>query len=80
MNARGGEILAFRIAEQEQWSSAQAVRDGKQPPRDPDRDGLVELGEGLRRYAPVASRDRLGLRRERVEKRLVDGWWETVSV
>jgi hypothetical protein len=80
MNARGGQLLAFRIAEQEHWRMAEAVREGKQPPRDPDGAALVEIGERVRRYRSDAVQTQGGVGSEDVEKRLVDGWWETVHV
>jgi hypothetical protein len=55
------------IAEREHWRQAAAVRDGDQPPRDPDAPNLVELRGAIRRYR---TNDGGGF-----TKRLVNGRW-----
>jgi hypothetical protein len=72
MDARSGNVLAFRIAERKQWRSASAVREGKQAAADPDAGALRDIEDGVRRYSTAEGTD------EAFEKRLVDGWWETV--
>jgi hypothetical protein len=72
MDARSAKVLGFRIAERRQWRSASAVREGKQAAADPDAGALREIGDGVRRYSTAEGTD------EDFEKRLVDGWWETI--
>jgi hypothetical protein len=49
MDGNGARALLARI-ERTHWSLAGAVRDGRQPERDPDADLLLEVGEGFRLY------------------------------
>jgi hypothetical protein len=64
MDTHGARALKERIAAQQHWLLAKAVRDGSQAPYDPDADDLLELGEGLRLY------------RDGLQKTLVDGRWD----
>ena len=65
-------MLRRRIEQQAHWRQAEAVRDGRQPPVDPDSDGLQLVGEGIRLYTPRVNHGGLVY----VCKRLVDGVWE----
>jgi hypothetical protein len=67
MDIQGAAELQRRIAEQANWRSARAVKAGQQPSADPDRDLLESFDEQSRLYAG-------GMR-----KRLVDGWWRTLT-
>jgi hypothetical protein len=73
MDATGAEMLALRIEQHSHWRQAESVLDGRQPARDPDRESLVSVGNGIRVYAQQVTRDgsRLSLC-----KRLVNGIWE----
>jgi hypothetical protein len=68
--------LKRRIEQQEHWRQADAVRDGRQLPVDPDSDALEEIGDGFRLYSVRQAAD--GVRR--VCKRLVDGKWQRVEI
>jgi hypothetical protein len=85
MNAPRVKTLNERIAEQEHWRQADAVRRGLQPNIDPDAWQLVETRESLRIYDIREQQrqtidDRPALVTQRMTKRLVDGWWETSYV
>jgi hypothetical protein len=79
MDANGARHLANRIAQQEHWAQAQAVRDGRQPPSDPDGDQLAELGDGYRVYEAAETTEiipgHVTTARRRFRKTLVDGHW-----
>ena len=85
MNAPRVKTLNERIAEQEHWRQADAVRQGLQPNIDPDSWHLVETGEGVRVY-DIREQQRQtieglpSLVTQRMTKRLVNGWWETSYV
>jgi hypothetical protein len=70
MDAAGAEILAWSIEQQGHWCQAESVLDGRQPPRDPDRESLVSVGDGIRVYAEKMTRSGSRLR---LCMRLVDG-------
>ena len=74
MIAGAGE-LERRIAEHAHWRLAEAVRDGRQSATDPHAAGLIELGDGVRLYAPETP-GMLANGAGGFEKRLVDGWWQ----
>ena len=80
MDAAGAELIRQRIEQHEHWRQAQAVREGAQSPVDPDRDELLELGEGTRIYGLQQRHDIVdgehALMTFRVQKRLVRGHWE----
>ena len=85
MDATGAKTLNQRIADQEHWRQAQAVRDGLQPTIDPDAWQLVETREGLRLYdireqQRQTVEGRPAVVTQRLTKRLVEGWWETSYV
>jgi hypothetical protein len=67
MDAEGAKVLRQRIVQHQHWLQAAAVRDGRQPPRDPDAADLVHCTGQLRRYEPSGGRP--------YEKRLVDDLW-----
>ena len=70
MDASGAAALRLRIEQEEQWQSAEAVREGRQPPVDPDSYALRELRGDERVYrAGVGS----------FAKRLVGGAWARVE-
>jgi hypothetical protein len=84
MDITGAQALSRRIAQQEHWREARAVRVGYQPPSDPDGSDLESFRSGLRVYR---ERQRLDVRDGRpamvtcrLEKRLVDGVWEAEMV
>jgi hypothetical protein len=66
-------MLAWRIEQQGHWRQAESVLDGRQPARDPDRESLVSVGDRIRVYAQLVSRNGGRLR---LCKRLVNGVWE----
>jgi hypothetical protein len=67
MDAKGALHLRRAIEQQEHWTQAPAVREGRQAVRDPDIANLVELGDALRRYR--------GADGQEYTKRLVNGRW-----
>ena len=81
MDAKGAEELRNRIAQQQQWRLADAVRRGEQPPRDPDAHELEHCGGEVRSYGSDTREElvhgRAVLVTYRLVKRLVDGRWET---
>ena len=80
MDALGAELIRQRIEQHEHWRQAQAVRDGSQSAVDPDRDELLELGEGTRVYGLQERHEIVdgehALTTYRVLKRVVRGQWE----
>jgi hypothetical protein len=66
MDVNGARALTERIAAQQHWLQAQAVRDGSQPAADPDIEDLEAIGDGYRLY------------RDGLRKTLVDQRWEAV--
>jgi hypothetical protein len=80
MDAAGAELIRQRIEQHEHWRQAQAVRDGAQSAVDPDRDELLELGDGTRVYGLQERHEIVdgehALATYRVLKRLVRGHWE----
>jgi hypothetical protein len=67
MDAVGAQHLRRAIEQQRHWRRAAAVRDGRQPLRDPDASNLVDFAGSVRRYR---SRDGYVF-----EKRLRDDAW-----
>jgi hypothetical protein len=67
MDAIGAQHLRRAIEQQRHWRQAVAVREGRQPVRDPDVSRLVDFAGLRRRY-----RSRDG---KVFEKRLFDGCW-----
>lgn len=85
MNGPRAKTLNERLAEQEHWRRADAVRQGLQPNVDPDAWHLVETSETLRVYDVREQQrqtidGRPALVTQRMTKRLVNGWWETSYV
>ena len=76
----GAEVLSFRLAQQAQWNEAGAVRDGHQPPSDPDGAELEEIDDGVRIYrlqhVPGTMDGRPAILSQRLVKRLENGHWE----
>jgi hypothetical protein len=70
MDVSGAEALRLRLEQQRHWRLAAAVRDGRQPPIDPDSHALSELHQGERVYRPAAGR---------YVKRLIGGSWVRVE-
>jgi hypothetical protein len=79
MDIEGARILSERIAQQEHWAQAPAVREGRAPSIDPDVHRLTEVREGLRIYDSEIGITRLDGRPAKLTrvycKRLVDGEW-----
>jgi hypothetical protein len=73
VDAEGARVLRHRIEQHQHWLEAAAVRDGRQPARDPDAADLVHYAGTVRRYEPSGGTP--------YEKRLVNGLWiaQTVS-
>jgi hypothetical protein len=83
MDATGAEKLRTRLEYQEHWQKAEAVVRGDQPRVDPDADDLEEIGDGVRLYGIREEHRQVvdgapSLVVQRMTKRLVDGWWQTV--
>jgi hypothetical protein len=79
MDIAGAEALSWRLAQQEHWVSARAVRLGLQPSIDPDGHALESFHGELRIYrAPeqAGSEGGAGAALGWVRKRLVEGAWE----
>jgi hypothetical protein len=79
MDTNGARHLAVRIAQQAHWELAQAVREGRQPASDPDREQLEALGDGCRIYANRVTNGQNGATVERFLKTLVDDSWELAA-
>lgn len=79
MDTNGARHLAIRIAQQEHWERAPAVREGRQPASDPDRERLEALGEGCRIYATHVTDGENVTTVERFLKTLVDDSWELAA-
>jgi hypothetical protein len=79
MDIQGAEALRWRLAQQEHWQTAAAVRSGAQPAIDPEGYALERFGEGVRVYRVRRRRDvvhgRSAMVTFRFSKRLVDGAW-----
>jgi hypothetical protein len=67
MDRVGAEHLRRAIDQHQNWCRAEAVRDGRQPSRDPDGPQLVEFEDDLRRYRSSDG--------SVFEKRLRDNFW-----
>jgi hypothetical protein len=80
MDIAGAVVLRQRLAQQENWRQARAMRVGSQPPFDPDGHALESFRSGVRYYRPrqrVEWRDgRHELVTRTLSKRLIDGAWE----
>jgi hypothetical protein len=74
VDAAGAAALRRRLEEQQHWSQAQAVRDGRQPLVDPDRDELEQLGDGFRLYRFRGAGGRL------VRKSLAGEFWHAEAI
>ena len=77
--------LSFRLAQQEHWQQAEAVREGRQPNVDPDGAHLQAFDTGLRVYRPREVHKTIAGHRELVPewpiKRLeANGFWENELV
>ncbi len=84
MDVAGAGALQWRLAEQEQWRRARAVRVGLQPAVDPDHHAL-ESFRGLTRYYRAEQRvevveGRSELVTRRFCKLVVEGVWESQVV
>ena len=79
MDIAGAVVLSQRLAQQEQWRSARAVRLGVQPAVDPDGHALESFRGDIRYYGSEERIEVVGgsstLVTRRVCKRLVDGSW-----
>jgi hypothetical protein len=73
LDAEGAEALRWQLEQQANWRQAPAVRDGRQPAVDPDRDELTRVTDGLRVYTTRPVRGEL----VQLSKCLVDGVWIT---
>jgi hypothetical protein len=71
MDAAGAQHLRQAIEQHQHWNRAEAVRDGRQPARDPNVSQLIELDGAVRRYRGADGR--------LFEKRLRDGGWLVVD-
>jgi hypothetical protein len=83
MDATGAQRLRTRLDDQEHWRQAEAVVRGEQSRVDPDAADLEEVGEWIRLYRTREEHRRTvdgmpSLVIERMTKRLVDGYWQTV--
>ena len=80
MEISGAQVLSERLAQQEHWREARAVRIGSQPPFDPDGYALVSFAGGVRLYRREPCVEQQGGRpalvTRRIKKVLVDGAWE----
>jgi hypothetical protein len=79
MDIAGARVLHRRLAEQEQWREARAVRIGRQPSIDPDGDSLEGFGSGVRyreRCEVELHEGEAALVIRRHRERLVDDAWE----
>ncbi len=78
MDPTGAETLARTIEQHSHWRQAESVLDGRQPARDPDRESLITVGDGIRVYAQERrTRDGSTLS---LCKRLVNGIWEPGTI
>jgi hypothetical protein len=84
MDAIGARELRERLAEQEHWRQAKAVREGHQAPTDPDYYELEEMGKRVRRYGVEQQRTTVNGRPAivtlRLTKTLIGDRWETSLV
>jgi hypothetical protein len=80
MDIAGAQALSRRIAQQEHWRQAHAVRIGQQPSVDPDGHDLESFGAGVRTYRPQSRLEvhagRTTKVTRRIRKLLVDGVWK----
>jgi hypothetical protein len=79
MDIQGAQALRWRLAQQENWQTAAAVRSGAQPPIDPEGYALERFEAGVRLYRMRRRHDVVRGRSATVtfhfSKRLVDGAW-----
>lgn len=84
MDCAGAEVLRQRLAQQENWRQALAVRTGRQPAVDPDGHALERFQAGVRYYRVQRRLELRGGQTELVtltlSKRLFDGRWETGEI
>jgi hypothetical protein len=71
LDAGGAQVLQRLLEQQAHWREADAVREGRQPAVDPDRDSLIRIGDGIRVYGSRAVDGKV----VHLCKRLVDGVW-----
>lgn len=81
MDIAGAEVLRQRLAQQEHWRQARAVRIGSQPSIDPDGHALESFRSGVRYYR-LQQREELHEGRSeivtrRLSKHLIEGVWES---
>lgn len=79
MDIAGAEALVWRLAQQQHWQSARAVKLGLQPSIDPDGGALESFHGELRIYRVdlgPGSAAGAGSPRSFARKRLVEGAWE----
>jgi hypothetical protein len=81
MDCAGAEVLRQRLAQQENWCQALAVRMGRQSAVDPDGHALETFRGDVRYYRAEHRLELRGGHRELVtrylSKRLIHGRWET---
>ena len=79
MDGNGARILSQRIAQQQNWEQADAVRDGRQPRTDPHLAELESFDGALRLYGPQRSPEQVNghvrFFNSRLVKELRDGEW-----
>ncbi len=84
MDISGAQVLSERLAQQEHWREARAVRIGRQPSFDPDGYALESFHDGVRLYRPEQRLEHRNGRSElvtqRIRKVLVDDAWEAELV
>jgi hypothetical protein len=85
MERSRAEALRWRLAQQENWRAAQAVRTGLQPPFDPHGHRLESFQAGLRIYRMEPGVEMVHGRpatvTTRMTKRLIDqAWHEHVAI
>ena len=75
---------ADRIAQQEHWRQALAVRTGSQPPVDPDGHALESIRAGVRFYRLERRLEtydgRTSMVTRRLRKSIVDGSWDAERI
>jgi hypothetical protein len=84
MDVAGAEVLAARIAQQEQWREALEVRTGRLPKVDPDGHALESIRPGARIYRAErrleAYEGEMSMVTRRLRKFLVDGSWDAERI
>jgi hypothetical protein len=67
----GAASLSWRIEQHTHWQQAKAVRDGRQPATDPERDDVEAIADGIRLYTTRT----VGGESIQPCKRLIEGVW-----